>query len=277
MILRSNYVRSRSRGGFTAIDLIALLAVIFILVALVGLVLPFLGRSRGGSGRQMMNSTQLRGIQQGLVTYAQSNKKGGNDGYFPGLDSSGNVIPDGPETGHSGDGTEPAARFMLLLKGNFFTPEYMINPYDSRATEYEWPAVEDDPAHPLTAVHYSYAMLGIAEARDVDDDTSAIGADTRATEWRETLNTSAIVLSNRAIGTGRSDISSVWTTAGSGEWRGAVTRNDNSTSFETTAEFEQTKYGNADANAFDHLFEDEPGASDAFLVHEDASTAYSAN
>ncbi|MEM7627029.1 MAG: hypothetical protein AAF333_15645 [Planctomycetota bacterium] len=263
------------RGGFTAIDLVALLAAVFLLIALAGIILPILGGARTTS-RPMTNSIQLRGISQGLIVFAQDNKIGGNDGYFPGLDSSGNVIPDGPDTGYSGDGTEPGTRFWILLEGNYFTPEYMINSADTRAIEAEW-AITGSHYEPITAEHYSYAMLGIAEALDMTEEGFAPGADTRATEWKETLNTNAAVLSDRAIGTGRSDISSVWTVAGSGDWRGTVAKNDNSTAFETTAEFEDTRYGRAAVNALDHLFEDAPAATDAFLVHEDAVTAYSAN
>lgn len=58
----------------------------------------------------MSNNTQLRGIHQSLVTYAQINKTGGNDGYFTGLDSRGGIVPNGPATGNSGGGTEPGAR-----------------------------------------------------------------------------------------------------------------------------------------------------------------------
>lgn len=276
MNLRSDIRIDNFRGGFTAIDLMTLLAALIVIATLIGMLLPAIGARRTTPSR-LFNSTQLRGIQQSLITFSMASSKGGSDSYYPGLDSWGNVIPDGPDTGYSGDGTQPGARLWLLLEGNYFTPEYMINPADNRATEAEYDATGDH-YEPITAEHYSYAMLGIAEALNMtDEDGFAAGHDTRALEWKETLNTSAIVLSDRAIGTGRKDISSVWTEAGSGDWRGTVARNDNSTSFETTVEFEQTKYGNADANEFDHLFEDAPNASDAFLVFDDATTAYSAD
>lgn len=264
------------------VDFIAVVAVVGIAVALVLVLLPMLGSPRGAGSRYMANSTQLRGIHQGFVTFAQSNKKGGNDGYFPGFDSSGNVIPDGADTGHSGDGTMPGARLWMMLEGNFFTPDYIINPADPIAFEAMLgPSGEYEP---ITADHFSYAMLGLASPDD-----------SREREWKETLNTSAIVIGDRAIGTGRSDISSVWTATGGGDWRGGVTRNDNSTSFETSAEFEQTKYGYAPANALDHVFEDAPPTTptppddpatphldeslnaDAFLIHADATTGYNAD
>ena len=259
----------RRYSGFTVIDLMAVGAVLVIVVVLGLVVLSSLGTS-GNSRRQMPNNTQLRGIHLGMVTYAQSNKRGGNDGFFPGLDSTGMVIPDGPDTGHSGDGTQPGARLWMLLDGNYFTPEYLINPSDPVTTE-----VATNPAtgehRPLTADHYSYALSAITAT------TPPANPDGRTAEWKETLNTAAIVLGDRAIGTGPTDISSVWTPTGSGDWRGGVVRNDNSTSFETDATgFEQTKYANHPANALDKLFEDETGGADAFLVHDDAVTAYSA-
>ncbi|MEM1107777.1 MAG: hypothetical protein AAGH99_03710 [Planctomycetota bacterium] len=221
----------------------------------------------------MSNNTQLRGIHQAFVTFAQSNKRGGYDGYFPGLDASGRVIPDGEDTFFSGDGTFPAARLVMLLNGNYFTPEYVINPADTRAIE---TTTDTGDYERLLPENYSYALLEITGAltfaEDKTRDWSQYG---RAIEWQETLNTAAIVMSDRAIGTGRDDMSSVWTETGSGDWRGGVVRNDNSTSFETTTEFEDTKYGNAAANNLDHLFEDAAGAVDAFLVFEDATTAYS--
>lgn len=263
-----------SSSGFTAVQLIVVIAIIVVGIAIL---MPAISHNHRGTPREMYSNTQLRGIHQGMVTFAQSNKRGGHDGFFPGLDGSGNIIPDGEATGFSGEGTQPAARLRMMLDGNFFTPDYLINPADVRANEYEFSAqIEADPDNPLTSEHYSYALLGIADELARTKDGLPTGGDGRALEWKETLNTSAIVLSDRAIGSGREDLSSVWTAPGSGDWRGGVVRNDNSTSYETTAEFEQTKYGNYDVNDLDHLFEDAPDASDAFLVFENATTAYSA-
>ncbi|MEO1236202.1 MAG: hypothetical protein AAFX76_05375 [Planctomycetota bacterium] len=245
-------------SGFSALEL---LVVIVSVVVLIALLLPMLGGSRRGGHRPMANNTQLRGIHQGFVTFAQSNKIGGNDGFFPGLDGSGNVVSDGEATGHSGDGTHPGARLWVLLEGNFFTPDYMINPADFRAVEAETPPGSDD-YEPITADHYSYALLGIL-------------AEAERSEWKETLNTSAIVMGDRAVGTGPADLSSVWTEAGSGDWRGGVVRNDNSASFETTHRLEQTKYGGGVYNDWDDFFEDDPDTGDAYLVFRDAATAYS--
>lgn len=249
----------RSKNGFTLCDLLITVAVIALII---GLILPWLGSARR-TARSMSNNTQVRGIQQGFVTYAQSNKLPGQDGYFPGLDSTGNIIPDGDATGHSGSGAHPAARMWMMLDGNYFTPDYMICPADERAVELPRPE-ESQPIAPVQVENYSYAVLGV------------MGSANETLEWSETLNTKAIVLSARAIGTGPGDISSVWTDLGSGEWRGGVARNDNSTSYESTHVFNDTQYGDGEVNAVDDLFADEPGADDAYLVHEDAVTAYNA-
>lgn len=254
--------RPRRCTGFTVIDLMAVGVVVMILVVLVLVALPMFSGGRRGPAREMMNNTQLRGIHQGFVTWAQSNKRGGNDGYFPGLDGSGDVIADGPLTGHSGDGTVPAAAMWMMLDGNFFTPEYMINPADAHAVELLIPAT--GPVPPVTHENFSYAFQSLA------------GHPAERGEWKETLNTAAPVAGDRAIGTGPADISSVWTKLGSGDWRGGLVKNDNSTSFDTNRMLADTRYGGEPVNPIDDLFEDDPAAADAFLVHEDPTTAYSA-
>ena len=254
------------RRGFTLIGLVVVIAIVTLLI---GILLPALGASRR-TARQMANNTQLRGIHQGLVTYAQSNKRGGNDGYFTGVDPQGNILPNGPATGNSGDGTEPGARVWPLIDGNYFTPEYTVNPADTHAVELAIP--RGGPVPPVHAINHSYAWLAIPGVGN-----AGVGRGHRDTrdEWKETLNTQAVALSDRAIGTGPQDISSLWTDAGSGDWRGGVVRNDNSTSFETAHNIDRTKYGAADANHADELFVDDPATLDAYMVHDDATTAYS--
>ena len=252
----------RRDSGFTVIDLMVVGVVVVVLLVLALVVLSTLG-SKARMARRMANSGQLRGIHQGFVTWAQSNKAGGRDGYYPGLDASGNVIPDGPLTGHSGDGTVPAAAMWMLLNGNFVTPEDLINPRDKHAVELALdPATGTYP--PVTHENFSYALQSLA------------GHPAVKAEWKETLNTSTLIMGDRAIGTGPADISSVWTEPGSGDWRGAVVHGDNSTGFTTDHVFTNTKYGGEPVNPIDDIFEEDSAAADAFLVHEDATTAYSA-
>ena len=244
--------------GMTLIEVIVVLIIIAVLVAVL---LPAIGTSTRTT-RRLQNNTQLRGIHQGFITFAQSNEAGGQGGYYPGLDASGDVVPDGPLTGHSGDGDVPAARMWMLLNGNFFTPDYMVGPADDHAVKLVVPA--GGPIPPVIPENFSYAFQSLA------------GHPAERSEWKETLNTAAPIAGDRAIGTGPADISSVDTSLGSGDWRGLVVRNDNTTSFVTHHVFTDTKYGREPVNPVDDIFADDPAAADAYLVHDDATTAYSA-
>ena len=257
----SFYSGLRRSGGFTAVEAVVLILVVIVILALVvAALLPLLGSTRGGPGaRYMQNASQLRGIHQGLMIYAQGNKSGGGDGWYPGLDARGELITELPE-GLEDDVQpgDPAVMMKLLLDGEFISSEYAINPADKHRVPWE-------SSLPFGSRHFSYAALSI------------MGTDGAKEEWRETLNSSAVILTDRAIGTGSEDITSVWS-EDPGHYRGAMTRNDGSTSFETEAIQKDTRYGkDSPVNALDDVFADAPGVADAFLVHEDGRTAYSAD
>ncbi|MEM6853905.1 MAG: prepilin-type N-terminal cleavage/methylation domain-containing protein [Planctomycetota bacterium] len=217
----------RQRQGFTLIESVTLLTALSIGGALGAAALTL----NGSKEKAMQNSTQLKGIHRSFVVFAQSNKKGGNDGYFPGLNPAGDLV-DGSTEG----------RLQLLLEGNFFTGDDIVSPLENLTS---WTPDRNGEEPPLFPEQHSYAMLRINEP---------LMDDGRRLEWKETLNTAAIVLGDRNTSVPETP-RSVWSEGTEHEdWAGGVTRNDNSTSFETSPKFDFTKFGNRPANEQDHLF-----------------------
>lgn len=183
--------------------------------------------------RRHPNSTQLRGIHQGLMTFANSNKN-----LFPGIAPDGSTI-----------NVEVEYRFQVLFEGDFITPEYAISPSETEPIM-EW---DDEIGSPVTAENYSFAMLQLPEVGDTG----------RRSEWSQTLNTQAIVVTDR--NTGSKAMPSSIHTDQPDDWAGRVLWNDNHVSFEHTDEFE-TKYGSGELNEADRLFEAD-NSFDALLIH----------
>ncbi|XAL98274.1 DUF4190 domain-containing protein [Phycisphaeraceae bacterium D3-23] len=262
-------VAGQATGGL-AILLSAVFGLVFVVMVW--------GNYNGGHRRgPHPNTTQLRGIHQGLVTFANSNKEN-----FPGLDAKGNILANSAaDTGMSGDGDTTEARFWILLTGNFFTPEYAISPSETEnVTEY----IEPTAPNIATAVefnagpgvkNYSYAMLSING--QPGQPPTAPG---RSAEWLQSLNTQAIVMSDRNTGSNiTTDINSIHSQT-PGNWKGSVLWNDNHVAFEQSHYFE-TRYGsgaafvdigNGDAD-LDHVFalDNDPdgnAGNDAFMIHD---------
>ncbi|MFK7788356.1 MAG: type II secretion system protein [Phycisphaeraceae bacterium] len=271
--------RSR-KSGFTLIELLVVISIIALLIAIL---LPALGAARR-TARRMQNSTQLRGIHQGLVTFANSNKNN-----FAGLNSRGEaLLASAQNTGNSGKGENVQARFWILLTGDYFTPEYAISPSEtSNVTPWVDTAAVNNVEFVSTAAgekNYSYAMLAFtSNATGVVPNTDAA----RAAEWEQTLNSQAIVVSDRMIGANEGSAYSVHTSneAANSQWAGSVLWNDNHVAFENEKTFE-TKYANRalTGGAGDHLFLDAeiatnaggPDASNAFMAKLGGATVVGA-
>lgn len=238
-IIAMNQVKDPSReikgGGMalTGVILSALALLLPVLALLIAILLPALGAARN-TARQMTNNVQGRGIHQAVVTYAQSNKS-----WYPGLDTRGQNPQD------------VSQRFQILLDGYYFTPEYIINPLDSATTPVQASASGTYSVQPN---NYSYAMLSI-----MPDNSD------RREEWKDSLNSQAVVLSDRNTNPGGHP-ESVMSGPG-GIWRGMVVWNDGHVITESSSVMIDTQYGRGPMNSQDELFQ-APTTHDAMMIHQ---------
>ncbi|MEZ6317909.1 MAG: prepilin-type N-terminal cleavage/methylation domain-containing protein [Phycisphaerales bacterium] len=115
------------KKGFTLIELLVVIAIIALLI---GILLPALGKARK-SAQQLKDRTQIRGVMQGMVLYAQGNK---NEYPFPSkLDTADNTIGDidsvaTPEKKKEKDLTRHIV--SKLIFDGFFPPELCVSPIE---------------------------------------------------------------------------------------------------------------------------------------------------
>ncbi|MEX0652637.1 MAG: prepilin-type N-terminal cleavage/methylation domain-containing protein [Phycisphaeraceae bacterium] len=242
---------TKTKHGFTLIELLVVISIIALLIAIL---LPALGMARQAANK-MNNQTRLRGIHQGIVMHGSE-----NNGRFVGLHPNGKVITDDDDGwGWMGSyGVDPANRYRILMRGKYFSPEYLVSPVDQ--DKEVW-----DESSDLTLDNYSFALLNIG-VHGVGDWWDPRPLPRGEAEWKDTLNGEAPMISDRAVIDTRDGNyqGSPWVpdAEDNDDWEGGVAWNDNHVTFENNVEVDKTRYGDQ-ANEIDHLFLDEenPGAT----------------
>jgi len=122
--------KMKNRRGFTLIELLVVIAIIALLI---GILLPALGKARQ-SARQLKCSSQVRGILQGMVLWAQSNQDKYPDAAK--LDEKDDTVAN---PGFAAQKDETRSIYSILIYNSFFPPELLITPAeaDGRIVRYE--------------------------------------------------------------------------------------------------------------------------------------------
>jgi hypothetical protein len=270
-----------SRGGFTLVDTITALLIVGVVIGVVAVLVP--ARARTGCGRPLKDSTQVRGVLQGMVIWAQNN----NDDY---------PLPSAVDVENATVTAEGVAKdttsniFSLLIYNGFVPTEMFRSPAEANGSieeyrdyEFDSPSKAASPSAALwdPAFHASpdpeFNIGTELNPADVGNNSyaHALPVGTRRPLWGSTFVATEVAIANRGPRIERvtkgappkvtpvfdTDSNTLLIHGSRTKWEGNVGYQDNHVSFETgltPGEGGPTYLDESGVEWLDVLFYDEP-------------------
>jgi len=285
MALVGKAVRSRSPRALTLVEL---LIALFVLVLILIVLLPSIGRTGHGGSRQVKCATQVRNVIQAMTIFAQSNRD-----RYP-LPSMLDVNNQTVFAENQRDKDTSNHILSVLVFDSSISPEIIVSPSESNGSIKVFSDYQNNnpkaAVNPANAVwdpalrcdfttgegHASYAMLmpnGDTAAPVTDSQARA-----RLKTWSNTFNALEAVVGNRGPRvTGRdkngdpiygTKSNTMLIHGGRTTWEGNVGYNDNHVNFETRMNPSEITYRSADGKKkADIFYFDEPDDADGLNAY----------
>jgi prepilin-type N-terminal cleavage/methylation domain-containing protein len=255
--------------GFTIVELLVCLVVAAVIAIFL---VPLLSSPTRCGGRPIKDSTQVRGVHQGMVMFAQNNK----DRYpMPSI-----LDPDGLTLAGDAAAKDTTANIMsVLIYNGFFGPELCVSPAEANGSikqmttyAYSNPATAVNPAKALWDPAFSADFTGGRTGNFSYAHQAPTGL--RLGDWANTFSATTVAVGNRGpavsgVTYGRDPLgaqpafdaksNTLMIHGARSTWEGNIAYADNHVNFETRMDpVSMTYVDSAGAKWADCLFFDEP-------------------